>query len=389
MLVKKRGYFGKFGGCFVPEVLVPALKELEEAYFSLRKEESFKKELNYYLKNYAGRPTPLYRARNFSRSLGEVKVYLKREDLLHTGAHKLNNTLGQVLLAKKMGKNRIIAETGAGQHGVATATACALLEIECLIYMGEEDVRRQSLNVLRMKTLGAKVKKVKSGSQTLKDAVNEALRDWVTNVKTTFYVLGSVVGPHPYPVMVREFQAVIGREAKKQIIREEKRMPDYLIACVGGGSNSIGLFHPFFKEKTHFIGVEAGGLGLNTTKHAATLVKGKRGILHGALSYLLQDKNGQIRPTYSIAPGLDYPGVGPELSYYKEIKRAKFVSVTDKEALRGFFLLSKTEGIIPALESAHAIAYAKKISSLLQNKLVIINLSGRGDKDMHIIEKYF
>jgi len=389
MLVKKRGYFGKFGGCFVPEVLVPALKELEEAYFSLRKEESFKKELNYYLKNYAGRPTPLYRARNFSRSLGEVKVYLKREDLLHTGAHKLNNTLGQVLLAKKMGKNRIIAETGAGQHGVATATACALLEIECLIYMGEEDVRRQSLNVLRMKTLGAKVKKVKSGSQTLKDAVNEALRDWVTNVKTTFYVLGSVVGPHPYPVMVREFQAVIGREAKKQIIREEKRMPDYLIACVGGGSNSIGLFHPFFKEKTHFIGVEAGGLGLNTTKHAATLVKGKRGILHGALSYLLQDKNGQIRPTYSIAPGLDYPGVGPELSYYKEIKRAKFVSVTDKEALRGFFLLSRTEGIIPALESAHAIAYAKKISSLLQNKLVIINLSGRGDKDMHIIEKYF
>jgi len=383
------GYFGKFGGRFIPEVLIPALKELEEAYFSIRGRESFKKELSFYLKNYAGRPTPLYFAKNFSQSSGNLKIYLKREDLLHTGAHKLNNTLGQVLLAKKMGKKRVIAETGAGQHGVATATACALMRIECVVYMGEEDIKRQSLNVLRMKALGAEVKSVKSGSQTLKDAVNEALRDWVTNVKTSFYVLGSVVGPHPYPVMVRDFQTVIGKEAKKQILQEEKRFPDYLIACVGGGSNSIGLFYPFYKEKVNFIGVEAGGLGLNTKKHAASLVKGRKGILHGALSYLLQDKDGQIRPTYSIAPGLDYPGVGPELAYYKEAKRAKFVTVTDREALAAFFLLSKIEGIIPALESAHAIAYVKKVSSIFQNKLIIINLSGRGDKDMHIIEKYF
>jgi len=389
MLPDKKGYFGKFGGRFIPEVLIPALKELEEAYFSIRGRESFKKELSFYLKNYAGRPTPLYFAKNFSQSSGNLKIYLKREDLLHTGAHKLNNTLGQVLLAKKMGKKRVIAETGAGQHGVATATACALMRIECVVYMGEEDIKRQSLNVLRMKALGAEVKSVKSGSQTLKDAVNEALRDWVTNVKTSFYVLGSVVGPHPYPVMVRDFQTVIGKEAKKQILQEEKRFPDYLIACVGGGSNSIGLFYPFYKEKVNFIGVEAGGLGLNTKKHAASLVKGRKGILHGALSYLLQDEDGQIRPTYSIAPGLDYPGVGPELAYYKEAKRAKFVTVTDREALAAFFLLSKIEGIIPALESAHAIAYVKKVSSIFQNKLIIINLSGRGDKDMHIIEKYF
>jgi len=389
MVFKRKGYFGKFGGRFIPEVLIPALKELEEAYFSIRGRESFKKELSFYLKNYAGRPTPLYFAKNFSQSSGNLKIYLKREDLLHTGAHKLNNTLGQVLLAKKMGKKRVIAETGAGQHGVATATACALMRIECVVYMGEEDIKRQSLNVLRMKALGAEVKSVKSGSQTLKDAVNEALRDWVTNVKTSFYVLGSVVGPHPYPVMVRDFQTVIGKEAKKQILQEEKRFPDYLIACVGGGSNSIGLFYPFYKEKVNFIGVEAGGLGLNTKKHAASLVKGRKGILHGALSYLLQDKDGQIRPTYSIAPGLDYPGVGPELAYYKEAKRAKFVTVTDREALAAFFLLSKIEGIIPALESAHAIAYVKKVSSIFQNKLIIINLSGRGDKDMHIIEKYF
>jgi len=388
MLPDKKGYFGKFGGRFIPEVLIPALKELEEAYFSIRGEESFKKELSFYLKNYAGRPTPLYFAKNFSQSLGNLKIYLKREDLLHTGAHKLNNTLGQVLLAKKMGKKRIIAETGAGQHGVATATACALMGIECLVYMGEEDIKRQSLNVLRMKALGAEVKSVKNGSQTLKDAVNEALRDWVTNVKISFYVLGSVVGPHPYPVMVRDFQTIIGKEVKKQILQEEKRFPDYLIACVGGGSNSIGLFYPFYKEKVNFIGVEAGGLGLNTKKHAASLVKGRKGILHGALSYLLQDEDGQIRPTYSIAPGLDYPGVGPELAYYKEAKRAKFVTVTDREALAAFFLLSKIEGIIPALESAHAIAYVKKVSSMFQNKLIIVNLSGRGDKDMHIIEKY-
>jgi len=388
MLPDKRGYFGEFGGRFVPEVLISALKELEEAYLSIGKESSFQKELGYYSKDYAGRPTPLYLAENFSRSLGNVRIYLKREDLLHTGAHKLNNTLGQVLLAKKMGKNRIIAETGAGQHGVATATVCALFGIQCTVYMGREDIKRQSLNVLRMKTLGAEVKCVEGGSQTLKDAVNEALRDWVTNVGTTFYVLGSVVGPHPYPMMIRDFQSVIGKEAREQILQKENRPPDYLIACVGGGSNSIGLFCPFYKDKVHFIGVEAGGSGLNTKKHAASLVKGKKGVLHGALSYLLQDKDGQIRPTYSLAPGLDYPGVGPELAYYKEIGRAKFTTVTDKEALAGFFLLSRTEGIIPALESAHAVAYTKKISSQLQDKLVILNLSGRGDKDMHIIEKF-
>jgi len=387
VLPDRRGYFGEFGGRYVPEVLMPALKELEEAYLNIGKENSFQKELSYYLKDYAGRPTPLYFAENFSHFLGNVRIYLKREDLLHTGAHKLNNTLGQVLLAKKMGKNRIIAETGAGQHGVATATACALLGLECIIYMGKEDIERQSLNVLRMKTLGAEVRCVENGSQTLKDAVNEALRDWVTNVRTTFYVLGSVVGPHPYPMMVRDFQSVIGKEAREQILQKEDRIPDYLIACVGGGSNSIGLFYPFYKDKVHFIGVEAGGAGLNTKKHAASLVRGKKGVLHGALSYLLQDPDGQIRPTYSIAPGLDYPGVGPELAYYKKTGRATFATVTDKEALAGFSVLSRTEGIIPALESAHAIAYARKISSQLQNKLVILNLSGRGDKDMHIIEK--
>jgi len=388
MLPDKRGYFGEFGGRFVPEVLVPALKELEEAYLSVARADSFQKELKSYLKDYAGRPTPLYLAENLSRSLGNTRIYLKREDLLHTGAHKLNNTLGQVLLAKKMGKNRIIAETGAGQHGVATATACALLGMECIVYMGKEDIKRQSLNVLRMETLGAEVRCVEGGSQTLKDAVNEALRDWVTNVRTTFYVLGSVVGPHPYPMMVRDFQSVIGKEAREQILQKEKRLPDCLIACVGGGSNSIGLFYPFYKDKVDFIGVEAGGSGLNTGRHAASLTKGKKGVLHGALSYLLQDKDGQIKPTYSIAPGLDYPGVGPELAYYKKTGRAKFATVTDKEALSGFFLLSRTEGIIPALESAHAIAYAKKISSKLQDKLVILNLSGRGDKDMHIIEEF-
>jgi len=388
MLPDKRGYFGEFGGRFVPEVLVPALKELEEAYLSVARADSFQKELKSYLKDYAGRPTPLYLAENLSRSLGNTRIYLKREDLLHTGAHKLNNTLGQVLLAKKMGKNRIIAETGAGQHGVATATACALLGMECIVYMGKEDIKRQSLNVLRMETLGAEVRCVEGGSQTLKDAVNEALRDWVTNVRTTFYVLGSVVGPHPYPMMVRDFQSVIGKEAREQILQKEKRLPDCLIACVGGGSNSIGLFYPFYKDKVEFIGVEAGGSGLNTSRHAASLTKGKKGVLHGTLSYLLQDKDGQIKPTYSIAPGLDYPGVGPELAYYKKTGRAKFATVTDEEALSGFFLLSRTEGIIPALESAHAIAYAKKISSKLQDKLVILNLSGRGDKDMHIIEEF-
>jgi len=389
MVSDKKGYFGKYGGRFVPEVLMPALKKLEENYFSLGKEKDFQEELDYYLKDYAGRPTPLYFASHLSQKFKGPKIYLKREDLLHTGAHKINNTLGQVLLAKKMGKRRIIAETGAGQHGVATATACALLGIKCVVYMGEEDVKRQSLNVLRMRTLKAEVIPVKSGSRTLKDAVNEALRDWVTNVKTTFYVLGSVVGPHPYPTMVRDFQSVIGKEVKRQIMEKEKRLPDYLIACVGGGSNSMGLFYPFYKEeKVNFIGVEAGGLGLNTKKHSATLARGKLGVLHGALTYLLQDKDGQVRLTHSIAPGLDYSGVGPELSFYKETKRAKFTTVTDKEAISAFFLLSEAEGIIPALEFAHALAYLKKNHSQFKDNLVVLNLSGRGDKDMGIIEKF-
>jgi len=389
MVYDKKGYFGKYGGRFVPEVLMPALKKLEEAYFSLGKEKDFQEELDYYLKDYAGRPTPLYFASHLSQKFKGPKIYLKREDLLHTGAHKINNTLGQVLLAKKMGKRRIIAETGAGQHGVATATACALLGIKCVVYMGEEDVKRQSLNVLRMRTLKAEVISVKSGSRTLKDAINEALRDWVTNVKTTFYVLGSIVGPHPYPTMVRDFQSVIGKEVKRQIMEKEKRLPDYLIACVGGGSNSMGLFYPFYKEKkVNFIGVEAGGLGLNTKKHSATLARGKLGVLHGALTYLLQDKDGQVRLTHSIAPGLDYSGVGPELSFYKETKRAKFTTVTDKEAISAFFLLSEAEGIIPALESAHALAYLKKNHSQFKDNLVVLNLSGRGDKDMGIIEKF-
>jgi len=389
MVFNRKGYFGRYGGCFVPEILMPALKELEEAYFSLGKEKDFQEELDYYLKNYAGRPTPLYFASHLSQKLKGSKIYLKREDLLHTGAHKINNTLGQVLLAKKMGKKRIIAETGAGQHGVATATACALLGIKCVVYMGEEDVKRQSLNVLRMRTLKAEVIPVKNGSRTLKDAINEALRDWVTNIETTFYVLGSVVGPHPYPTMVRDFQSVIGKEVKRQIMEKEKRLPDYLIACVGGGSNSMGLFYPFYKEeKVNFIGVEAGGLGLNTKKHSATLASGERGVLHGALTYLLQDKDGQVRLTHSVAPGLDYSGVGPELSFYKETKRAKFTTVTDKEAISAFFLLSEVEGIIPALESAHAVAYLKKNCSQFKNNLVVLNLSGRGDKDMCIIERF-
>ena len=389
MLPDKKGYFLDFGGKFVPETLMTALNELENGYQRIKKSKKFKSMLNLYLKDYVGRPTPLYFAQNLSKKLG-FKIYLKREDLAHTGAHKINNTIAQVLLAKMMGKKRIIAETGAGQHGVAAATASALLNLPCVVYMGKEDIERQSLNVFRMKLLGAEVIEVVSGSCTLKDAINEAMRDWVTNIESTYYVIGSVMGPHPYPMIVRDFQTIIGREAKRQIERAEKRLPDYLIACVGGGSNAIGLFHPFFKNKdVKFIGVEAAGDGLNTHRHGATLLKGKVGVFQGSKSYLLQDKDGQVEIAHSISAGLDYPGVGPEHSYYKEIGRAEYFAVTDKTALLGFKTLSNLEGIIPALESAHAIGY------IVQNKarfrprdVAIISLSGRGDKDIDIVKEY-
>lgn len=382
----KGGHFGILGGKYVPETLMAPLIQLERAYHSVRKDPSFQKELNSYLKDYAGRPTPLYFAKRLTEKLKGAKIYLKREDLTHTGAHKINNTLGQALLAKRMGKQRVIAETGAGQHGVATATAAALLELKCTVYMGEEDIRRQSLNVFRMKLLGAEVIPISSGSKTLKDAVNEALRDWVTHVRDTYYLLGSVVGPHPYPMMVRDFQSVIGREAKKQVLEKEGRLPDGLVACVGGGSNAIGLFHPFFKDNVRFIGVEAGGLGVSTGRHAASLCAGSVGTLHGSKSYILQSDSGNILETHSFAPGLDYPGVGPEHAYYKESGRAEYVTVTDEEALDAFHLLSRTEGILPALESAHALAHTKKIApSFRGDEVVIINLSGRGDKDVQSV----
>lgn len=388
MFPDRRGYFGEFGGRFVPETLISALEELEKQYYRAKEDKNFLRTLDYYLKEYAGRPTPLYFAKNLSRYLG-YRVYLKREDLLHTGAHKINNTLGQVLLAIRMRKKRVIAETGAGQHGVATATVAAMFGLKCDVYMGKEDMERQRPNVFRMKLLGAKVIPVETGSQTLKDAVNEAIRDWVTNVKTTHYIIGSTVGPHPYPMIVRDFQSVIGREARRQILEKEKRLPDYLVACVGGGSNALGLFHPFFKDRSvKFIGVEAGGRGLSTAKHAATLVKGKVGILHGAKSLVLEDNFGQIKTTYSVAAGLDYPGVGPEHAFYKKIGRARYVSVVDKEALEGFKLLSLTEGIIPALEPAHAIFYLTKLKKeLRRNSIVVVCLSGRGDKDLDIVVK--
>lgn len=388
MLPNKKGYFGKFGGRFVPETLMSCLEELEAAYLRLKKDRQFKKELKFYLTKYAGRPTPLYFAKQLTRRFGGGKIYLKREDLLHTGAHKINNTLGQVLLATKMGKERIIAETGAGQHGVATATAAAMFGLKCDVFMGEEDIRRQRLNVIRMKILGAKVIPVKSGSKTLKDACNEAIRDWVTNVRSTYYVLGSVVGPHPYPMLVRDFQSVIGREVRQQIMEYEGRKPDVLVACVGGGSNALGLFHPFFKDRqVRFIGVEAAGRGLKTGKHAASLSLGLPGVLHGSLSYLLQDRNGQVNICHSISAGLDYPGVGPEHSYYKDIGRAEYVTITDRQALKGFYILSQTEGIIPALEPSHAIAYLGQLApKLSKDKLIVMCLSGRGDKDVEIVE---
>jgi len=386
MFPDKGGHFGIFGGRYVPETLMPPLIELEKAYHSIKRDSPFQKDLNSLLRDYAGRPTPLYFAKNLTGKLNGPMIYLKREDLTHTGSHKINNALGQALLAKKMGKRRITAETGAGQHGVATATAAALLGLGCTVFMGEEDIERQSLNVFRMKLLGAEIISVSSGSKTLKDAVNEAIRDWATHVHETHYLIGSVVGPHPYPVMVRDFQSVIGKEAKKQILEKEGRLPDYLLACVGGGSNAIGLFHPFFKDNVRFIGVEAGGLGINTGRHSASLNAGSKGILHGSLSYVLQDGSSNILETHSFAPGLDYPGVGPEHAYYKECGRAEYATVTDEEALAAFSLLSETEGILPALESAHALAHARKIvPSLGKDQMIIVNLSGRGDKDVQSI----
>jgi tryptophan synthase beta chain len=384
-----KGKFGKFGGRFVPETLIPALEELEKAYLKFRKDRKFKQELDYYLKEYAGRPTPLYFASNLTKVLGGAKIYLKREDLLHGGAHKINNTLGQTLLAKKMGKERIIAETGAGQHGVATAMACAALGLKCEVYMGSKDVERQKLNVFRMKLLGAKVHSVDAGSQTLKDAINEALRDWITNVRTTYYLLGSVVGPHPYPMMVRDFQSVIGKEIKQQIRRLVKKMPSTIIACVGGGSNAMGTFYEFLDSKVSLYGVEAGGEGLSTEKHSATLCAGTEGVLHGMITYLLQDAEGQILDTHSIAAGLDYPGVGPEHSFLKSMKRVQYTNVSDADAVNAFQALSKYEGIIPALEPAHAVAYAMKIAKNYgKNDAIVVTLSGRGDKDVEVVEQY-
>ncbi len=381
------GYFGQFGGKFVPETLMPALSELNQAYTEAITNSDFQQRFLQLCREYIGRPTPLYPAQQLSAKIGGATILLKREDLTHTGAHKINNALGQGLLAKYMGKTRIIAETGAGQHGVATATVCAMLSLDCIIYMGEEDIKRQSSNVLKMKLLGAEVRPVSSGSRTLKDAINETIRDWVSNVHNTYYLLGSVVGPHPYPMIVRNFQSVIGQETKEQVMSIYHRLPDYLIACVGGGSNAIGLFHPFFNEKSvKFIGVEAAGQGLESNQHAASIIAGNVGVLHGAKSYLLQDTNGQILTTHSIAPGLDYPGVGPEHSYYADTGRASYVGVTDGQALEGFRLLCSTEGIIPALEPAHAIYYAAELSAKLsRDELVVINLSGRGDKDLDIV----
>ena len=387
MLPDNRGYFGNYGGRFVPETLVPALDELTAAYDEAKSDASFWAEFDSLSRDYSGRPTPLYLAERLSNHCGSAQIFLKREDLAHTGAHKINNALGQGILARRMGKQRIIAETGAGQHGVATAAVCALLGLECIVYMGEEDMRRQSLNVFRMKLMGAEVRPVSGGSRTLKDAINEAMRDWVTNVRDSYYLLGSVVGPHPYPSMVRDFQSVIGKETREQILARCNRLPDYIVACVGGGSNAIGIFHTFLNDKeVKLIGVEAGGGGLKTGKHAASLAAGKIGVLHGAKSYVLQDSNGQIMETHSISAGLDYPGVGPEHSYLKDSGRVTYVAVSDKEALDAFQLLCRTEGIPPALEPAHAISYATKLAaSLSKEEIIVVNLSGRGDKDMDIV----
>ncbi|RHW40072.1 tryptophan synthase subunit beta [Lysinibacillus yapensis] len=384
-----KGRFGRFGGQFVPETLMTALQELDEAYDQLNEDSSFQDELRYYLKNYVGRETPLYFAERLTKEFGGAKIYLKREDLNHTGAHKINNALGQALLAKRMGKKRIVAETGAGQHGVATATACALLDLECIVYMGAEDVKRQALNVFRMELLGTKVVAVDKGSATLKDAVNEALRHWVTNVDDTHYILGSAMGPHPFPTIVRDFQRIIGDETKAQILEAEQRLPDAVVACIGGGSNSIGMFYPFVEDKeVALYGVEAAGKGIETGKHAAAINGGQTGVLHGAYMHLLQDENGFVQEAHSISAGLDYPGVGPEHSYLHDIGRATYVSATDEEAIEGVKLLCRTEGILPALESAHAISYASKLAkTMTPDEIIVICLSGRGDKDVHTISE--
>ncbi len=389
MLPDRHGRFGSYGGRYVPETLMPALLELEEAYAKTKKDRRFQTDLAYYLKQYVGRPTSLYRADRLTKRLGGAKIYLKREDLCHTGAHKINNAIGQVLLALRMKKRRIIAETGAGQHGVATATAAAMFGLQCEIYMGTEDMQRQALNVFRMRLLGATVTGVDAGSRTLKDAISEAMRDWTTNVRTTHYVLGSVLGAHPYPMMIRDFQAIIGREARKQILSAEKRLPDYLVACVGGGSNSIGLFHAFLRDsKVKMVGVEAGGLGVESGKHAARFSGGKPGVLQGTMTYLLQDENGQINPTHSVSAGLDYAAVGPEHSLYHDQGRIEYTSATDGEALAAFDLLAREEGIVPALESAHAIAHVTKLApTLKKSQLIIANLSGRGDKDVQQVAR--
>ena len=381
------GRYGDYGGQFVPETLMPAIHQLEIAYKESIEDEDFQSELSSLLNSFVGRPTDLYFAENLTKKLGGAKIYIKREDLAHTGAHKINNALGQGLLAKRMGKQRIIAETGAGQHGVATATVCAMLDLDCIVYMGEEDIRRQALNVFRMKLLGAEVRSVDSGSRTLKDAINEAIRDWVTNVESTYYLIGSVVGPHPYPMIVRDYQRVIGREAREQILSYAGRLPDYAVACVGGGSNAMGLFYDFIPdEQVKLVGVEAGGDGVETGRHSATITTGEVGVLHGSMSYLIQDEHGQIIETHSISAGLDYPGVGPEHSWLNDAGRAEYVSVTDVQALEGFKLLCETEGIIPALEPSHAVHYISTLApNLDKDKIILLGLSGRGDKDMETV----
>jgi tryptophan synthase beta chain len=386
------GHWGRYGGRFVPETLMAPLEELTAAYESARGDQAFQNELNELLRDYAGRPTPLFFTKRLTESCGGARIYLKREDLLHTGAHKINNTIGQILLARRMGKRRIIAETGAGQHGVATATVCALFGLDCIVYMGAEDMRRQALNVFRMQLLGAEVREVDAGSRTLKDAINEALRDWVTNVADTYYLMGSALGPHPYPLMVRDFQSVIGREARAQILEKESRLPDSLIACVGGGSNSIGLFHPFLgDESVSMIGVEAGGMGAELGQHAARFNRnggGRPGVLQGTMSYVLQDERGQIATTHSISAGLDYPSIGPEHAFLHDEGRVAYTSVSDRQAFDAFQTLSRLEGIIPALESAHAVAHALKVArEMTRNQIMIVNLSGRGDKDVDTVRK--
>ena len=386
-LPDRMGRFGDFGGRFVPETLMSAIEELEREYAAAQSDEAFQAELQSLSTHYVGRPTPLYYAENLSAELGGAQIYIKREDLAHTGAHKINNALGQALLAKRMGKNRVIAETGAGQHGVATATVCAMLNQECIVYMGEEDIRRQALNVFRMRLLGAEVRSVSSGSRTLKDAINECIRDWVTNVEDTHYLIGSVVGPHPYPMMVRDFQKIIGAEARAQLLSTVGRLPDYAVACVGGGSNAMGLFYEFIGDQTvKLIGVEAGGDGIDTGRHSSTLTSGRVGILHGSMSYLLQDDHGQVMEAHSISAGLDYPGVGPEHSWLSDAGRAQYVSVTDAQALEGFRLMCRTEGIIPALEPAHAAYHIARLAPTLpSDQIILMGLSGRGDKDIDTV----